>query len=164
MGTLVQLRWTHLTTLLDRLENPAHRAWYGAQAVEHGWSRNVLAHQIMSGLHRRIGAAPSNFTETLPAHDYDFAQQLTRDPFVFDHLGLTEPVNERRLEQSMMDKLQATLTAFGHRMAFVGRQVRFEVGDDEFVVDLLLFHLTQPRYVVAELKPDAVSRPVSEKL
>ncbi|MGW6132379.1 PDDEXK nuclease domain-containing protein [Cellulomonas sp. NPDC055163] len=147
-----QLPWTHLTTLLDRLEDPAERHWYAAQALEHGWSRNVLTHQIMSGLHRRIGAAPSNFTATLPAPDSDLAQQLTRDPYVFDHLGLTAPVNEHRLEQSMMDKLQATLTAFGHGMAFVGRQVRFEVGDDEFIIDLLLFHLTQLRYVVVELK------------
>ncbi len=41
-----------------------------------------------------------------------------------------------------MDKLQATMTAFGHGMAFVGRQRRFPVGDDELVLDLLLFHLT----------------------
>ncbi len=51
-----------------------------------------------------------------------------------------------------MDKLQATLTAFGHGMAFVGRQLRFQVGQEELVIDLLLFHLTQLRYVVVELK------------
>jgi len=116
------------------------------------WSRNVLEHQITSRLHARIGAAPSNFAHTLPPPDSDLAQSLTRDPYVFDHLGLTGPVSERRLEQGLMDKLQATLTAFGHGMAFVGRQLRFPVGDDEMVLDLLLFHLTQQRYVVVELK------------
>lgn len=51
-----------------------------------------------------------------------------------------------------MDKLQASLTAFGHGMAFVGRQLRFNVGQEELVVDLLLFSVTQLRYVVVELK------------
>jgi len=121
-------------------------------AVGDHWSRNVLEHQITSRLHAWIGAAPSNFAHTLPPPDSDLAQSLTRDPYVFDHLGLTGPVSERRLEQGLMDKLQATLTAFGHGMAFVGRQLRFPVGDDEMVLDLLLFHLTQLRYVVVELK------------
>ena len=141
-----------MTVLLDRLDRPELRDWYAAAAAEYGWSRNVLEHQIMSRLHTRVGAAPSNFARTLPPSDSDLAQSLTRDPYVFDHLGLTRPVSERRLEQALMDKLQATLTAFGHGMAFVGRQLRFPVGEEEFVIDLLLFHLTQLRYVVVELK------------
>ncbi len=51
-----------------------------------------------------------------------------------------------------MDKLQDTLLEFGHGMAFVGRQVRFTVAGDELVIDLLLFHVDQLRYVVVELK------------
>jgi predicted nuclease of restriction endonuclease-like (RecB) superfamily len=146
------LTWSHVTTLLTRLDDQQLRTWYAGQAVEHRWSRHVLEHQIASRLHSRVGAAPSNFAHTLPPPDSDLAQSLTRDPYVFDHLGLTGPVSERRLEQALMDKLQATLTAFGHGMAFVGRQLRFTVGEDELVLDMLLFHLTQLRYVVVELK------------
>jgi len=56
-----------------------------------------------------------------------------------------------------MDRLQDTLTEFGRGMAFVGRQVRFAVTDrkgrtDELVLDLLLYHIPQSRYVVVELK------------
>lgn len=147
-----QLPWSHVTTLVTKLDDPQLRTWYAAQAAQQNWSGNVLDHQITSALHRRLGAAPSNFAATLPAPDSDLAQALTRDPYVFDHLGLTAPVSERRLEQALMDKLQQTLTAFGHGMAFVGRQLRFDVDGDELVVDLLLFHLTQLRYVVVELK------------
>jgi hypothetical protein len=71
---------------------------------------------------------------------------------VFDHLSLTRPVAERDLEQALMDRLQATLLEFGHGMAFVGRQVRFDPDGDEQVVDLLLFHVEQLRYIVVELK------------
>jgi len=75
---------------------------------------------------------------------------------VFDHLALSERVVERELEQALMDRLQDTLLAFGHGMAFVGRQVRFDVDvdvdGDELVLDLLLFNVEQLRYVVVELK------------
>ena len=51
-----------------------------------------------------------------------------------------------------MDRLEQTLTAFGHGMAFVGRQVRFDVGDQVLIPDMILFHLRQLRFVVIELK------------
>nr|WP_203417637.1 DUF1016 N-terminal domain-containing protein [Kineococcus radiotolerans] len=63
-----QLPWGHITVLLAHTKDPAVRDWYAA-AVEHGWSRNVLTHQIMSHLHLRSEAAPSNFATQLPAPD-----------------------------------------------------------------------------------------------
>jgi predicted nuclease of restriction endonuclease-like (RecB) superfamily len=83
---VAQLPWGHVTVLLDKLTDPAVRDWYAAAAVEHGWTRNVLTHHIATGLHRGIGAAPSNFTAQLPAADSELAQQLTRDPYVLDGL------------------------------------------------------------------------------
>ncbi|MBX9152285.1 DUF1016 N-terminal domain-containing protein, partial [Rhodococcus qingshengii] len=62
-----QLPWGHVTVLLDKLDNQSDRDWYASAAAEHGWSRNVLQNQINSGLRRRIGAAPSNFQDHLPA-------------------------------------------------------------------------------------------------
>ena len=147
-----QLPWGHVLVLLDRLDDRKQRDWYAAEAVQHGWSRAVLEYQIRSGLRQRVGAAPSNFADRLPPVESDLAQQLVRDPYVFDHLGLTRPAAERDLEQALMDRLQATLLEFGHGMAFVGRQVRFDVAGDELVVDLLLFHVEALRYVVVELK------------
>jgi len=131
-----QLPWGHVTVLLARAKDPDLRDWYAARALEHGWARSVLEHQIMNHLHARTGAAPSNFAAHLPAPDSELAQQLTRDPYVFDHLTLTDRADEKALEQALMDRLQQTLTAFGHGMAFVGRQVRFTIGDDvELKVD-----------------------------
>jgi len=148
-----QLPWGHVRALLDRLQVRAERDWYAARAVEDGWSRAVLEFQVRSGLHVRVGAAPSNFTAQLPPADSDLAQQLVRDPYVFDTLGLAAPTAERDLEQALMDRLQATLLEFGRGMAFVGRQVRVDLGDGyEVVVDLLLFNVEQLRYVVVELK------------
>jgi len=149
-----QLPWAHLTVLLDRLTTQPDRDWYATAtaAAEHGWSRNVLLHHIKSQLHRRVGAAPSNFTDQLPAPDSDLAQQLVHDPYVFDFLNLTGRIAERELEAALMGRLERFLLELGHGFAFAGRQYHFEVGGDDFYIDLLFFNWTQSRFVVIELK------------
>ena len=104
-----QLPGGHVTVLLDKLDAGSERDFYAAAAAEYGWSRSVLFNQIMNRLHHRVGAAPSNFAAQLPPADSDLAQQLTRDPYVFDFLDLTGTVAERDLETALMDRLQAFL-------------------------------------------------------
>lgn len=143
--------------LLNRLSTREERDWYAARAVTEGWKRSVLDHFIKVGLKEQIGAAPTNFTATLEPSDSELAQQLVKDPYVFDHLAYVDRIDERAVEQALMDRLQDTLTEFGRGMAFVGRQLHFEVVDEhgdveELVPDLLLFNIPQSRYVVVELK------------
>ena len=149
---VAQLPWGHITVLIDRLDGVAERDWYASAAVQNGWSRNVLLNQIKSRIHERDGAAPSNFVAHLPAADSDLAQQLTRDPYVFDFLGIAAASSERELEQGLMDSLQRTLSEFGRGFSFVGRQVHLDVDGQDFYIDLLFFHVEQLRYVVVELK------------
>ena len=147
-----QLPWGHLTLLLDKLDDPAARDWYAAAADAGGWTGNVLRNQIMNRTRERFGAAPSNFAGHLEPVDSELAQQLAKDPYVFDFLGLSAGVAERDLEQALMDRMVDTLRELGTGFAFVGRQVHFEVDDDDFYLDLLFFEIPQARYVVVELK------------
>lgn len=147
-----QLPWGHVIVLLDRLSDQHERDWYAAAAVERGWSRNMLLNQVKNQLHNRVGSAPSNFRDLMPPVESDLAQQLTRDPYVFDFLELTESANERDLENALMDQLQRTLSEFGRGFSFVGRQVHFAVDGRDFYLGLVFFHVEQLRYVVVELK------------
>jgi len=140
-----QLPWGHITVLLDRLDDHELRNWYAGQAAAHGWSRNVLEHQIRSETHTRLRAAPTNFAEVLLPGDSDLAQQITKDPYVLDFLAIDGDAKERHLEQALVDRIIDTLRELGEGFAFVGRQVHFDV-------DLLFFHVEQLRYVVIELK------------
>jgi len=143
--------------LLDKVHDHSERDYYAAAAVQQGWSRNVLLNQIMNQLHRRAGAAPSNFPAELPGADSELAQQLTRDPYVLDFLDLTQPAAERDLENALVARLQAFLLELGHGFAFVGRQYHFQVDGDDFYLDLLFFNWAQSRFVVIELKSAASS-------
>lgn len=147
-----QLPWRQHQLLLDKLDRPDQRLWYAAQAIEAGWSRDILALQIDLRLHERNGKAITNFASTLPPEDSDMAQQATKDPYVFDFLDLTERSRERELETGLVDHIGTFLLELGQGFAFVGRQVRLEVDGEEFYCDLLFYHLKLRRYVVIELK------------
>ncbi|UFS59031.1 PDDEXK nuclease domain-containing protein [Subtercola endophyticus] len=147
-----KLPWGHITVLIDKISEQSARDWYAAEAVNRGWSRNVLLNQIKNRTLERSGASPSNFTMHLGGSDSELAQQIAKDPYVFDFLDLRGEVAERELEGALTDRMVDTLRELGEGFAFVGRQVHFDVGGDDFYLDLLFFHIEQSRYVVIELK------------
>lgn len=149
---VAQLPWGHVTVLLDKLDDQGTRQNYAAAAAEHGWSRNVLSNMVATGALERAGTAPSNFAQQLVAQDSELAQQIAKDPLILDFLDLSGEVAERELEASLTDRIVDTLRELGPGFAFVGRQVHFNVGGDDFYADLLFFHVEQLRYVVIELK------------
>ncbi|WP_370375606.1 YhcG family protein [Isoptericola sp. 178] len=150
---VARLPWGHLAVLLDRLATREERDWYAERAGAEGWSRAVLEHQIAMDLRGALGAAPSHVADALDGPDSELAQQLVKDPYVFEHLAFASSQRERDIEQALMDRLQDTLLEFGRHMALVGRQYRLLLDDGaEFVMDLVLFHTRQLRYVVVELK------------
>ncbi|MCA5922113.1 PDDEXK nuclease domain-containing protein [Curtobacterium oceanosedimentum] len=146
-----RLPWGHVTVLLG-LPDQSARIWYVRAAVQGGWPRNVLRHNIRSRLWERAGAAPTNFSRLLDADGEDLAQQITRDPYVLDFLAVDGDRDERTIESAMVDRIADTLRELGSGFAFVGRQVHFDVDGSDFFVDLLFFHVEQLRYVVVELK------------
>ncbi len=149
---LAQLPWYHHLALLDKLDSPTDRLWYAAKAVEHGWSRNVLALQIQAGLHQRQGKAVTNFKKTLPPSQSDLAQGITKDPYLFDFLTLRDDINERAVEEGLVGQVEKFLLELGAGFALVGRQVHLEVGNQDFYLDLLFYHLKLRCFVVIDLK------------
>ena len=151
-GPLAQITWYHNIALIEKLETPEDRLWYARKIVEQGWSQSVLCIQIEAGLHERQGKAITNFPATLPPADSDMAAQVFKDPYLFDFLGTADTRKEREVEQALIDHVQKFLLELGAGFAFVGRQVLLEVGDRDFRLDLLFYHLKLRCYVVIELK------------
>lgn len=147
-----KLPWGHVITLLDRVTTDNTRQWYAAEAIAHGWSRNVLAIQIESRLHERQGKAVTNFSATLPAPNSELATQAVKDPYIFDFLGIGAEAHERDIENALTQHMTRFLLELGAGFAFVGKQVLLTVGEQDFYIDLLFYHLKLRRYVVIELK------------
>lgn len=147
-----QLPWSHIKILLDKVSDYKETLFYINQTIENGWSRDVLALQIKSDLFARQGAAISNFKNTLPEPQSDLAQQTIKDPYSFDFLTMTRPFNERDIENQLVEHITKFLLELGKGFAFVGRQYHMEVGETDYYMDLLFYHIKLKCYVVIELK------------
>lgn len=150
-----QLPWGHNLVLLTKLKTSALRLAYARQAVEHGWSRNVLSLHIERRLLEREGQAITNFAARLPAPHSDLAHESLKDPYLFDFLGVGKEAGERAIEEALVGHITRFLIELGAGFAYVGRQVPLEVGGDDFFIDLLFYHLKLRCYVVIELKAGA---------
>jgi predicted nuclease of restriction endonuclease-like (RecB) superfamily len=150
--TVAQIPWRSNITLLDKIKEPELRLWYAQKTIENGFGKDMLAFQIDSRLHLRQGNAVTNFTETLPPINSDLANQALKDPYIFNFLGNDSHIKERELEQKLIDHIQKFLLELGQGFAFVGRQVHLELGDSDFYLDLLFYHIKLKCYVVIELK------------
>lgn len=150
-----QLPWGQIIRLLQMVKDPDARDFYIRETMTHGWSRAILEIQIQNRLHLRKGKAQNNFALTMPPADSDMAAQLFKDPYLFDFLGTADPRREAEVEQALVDHIQKFLLELGTGFAFVGRQVRLEVGGEDYPIDLLFYHLRLRCYVVVELKARA---------
>ncbi len=149
---LAQITWYHNITLLDKVKDQEEREFYIRQTIEHGWSRNILVWQIESKLFERQGKAVTNFELTLPKPQSDLANQLLKDPYNFDFLTLHDEAVERDLENALIANIRKFLLELGVGFAFVGSQYHLEIGEQDFYIDLLFYHLKLRCFVVIDLK------------
>lgn len=99
---VAQIPWGHNVRILDYVKDSSEREWYVRATVQYGWSRDILVHQIESGLHARQGRAVTNFDRALASPQSDLAQQITKDPYNFDFLMLGQEAHERDLERGLL--------------------------------------------------------------
>ncbi|SRR6266699_125979 len=150
---VAQIPWGHHTVLLDKVTDPEQRMWYNQQTLEHAWSRNVLAHQIETDLYGRKGKAITNFSSTLPALHSDLAQDALKDPYVFDFITTSEEeTKERDLQSALIAHIRRFLLELGVGFTFVGSNYHVQVGENDFYIDLLFYHIRLRCYVIIELK------------
>lgn len=149
---LWQIPWGHHALLLEKIKDPAVRCWYMMYSLMHGWSRNILTMQIETHAYQRQGRAVTNFSTSLLAPQSDLVQQTLKDPYLFDFLTLEKDFHERELETGLVRHVEKFLLQLGQGFAFVGRQYLVSVGEDDFYIDLLFYHLKLRCFVVIELK------------
>ena len=151
---VAQIPWGHNVVLLDKVSDTNEREWYIKKSAENGWSRNVLVHQIESGLYQRqvLVDKVSNFESRLPSPQSELAAQTMKDPYVFDFIPFREEMLERDIEQVLVRDVTKLLLELGTGFAFLGNQYHLNVGGDDFYIDLLFYNLNLRCYVVIELK------------
>lgn len=148
------ISWSHHVVLMDKCPDLPARFWYMLNTLEHGISRNILYLQIDAGLFKRQMKLKKvhNFSATLPKPQSDFANYLMKDPYIFDFVQAKDKADERNIEEQLTTHITKFLLELGQGFAFVGRQYHLHIGDSDYYIDLLFYHIKLHCYVVVELK------------
>jgi predicted nuclease of restriction endonuclease-like (RecB) superfamily len=149
---LAQITWYHHISLLSKVKDNIERAYYITETAHNGWSRDVMMMQINNGYINAKGHAINNFDNVLPSPQSDLARYIFKDPYNFSFLGTMALQNELDIEKTLTDKVTDFLLEMGQGFAYIGRQYHISVDDDDYYIDILMYHLKLHCYVVVELK------------
>ncbi|MEO8147561.1 MAG: PDDEXK nuclease domain-containing protein [Bacteroidia bacterium] len=152
-----QLSWTHVKTIMF-LDHELQREFYLQLCGTERWNTRQLEERIDSMLFERtaISKKPEKLIklelskikrEKNPTPDLIF-----RDPYILDFLGLTDTYSEKDLESAIVAEMQRFIIELGSDFAFMGRQKRIVIDNEDYFMDLLFFHRSLRRLVVIDLK------------
>ena len=150
---VAQLPWKHNITLMQKVKDKEIRKWYILKCLEEGWSDSILIYQIDTNLYNRQEKAikHNNFSITLKKNS-DLANNIMKEPYVFDLIELTEDYKEKELENKMLERLKNVLLELGSGFSFVGNQYKITIDNQDFYIDLLFYHIKLKCYIAVELK------------
>ena len=152
---VAHLPWGHISLLIHKVKNESIRSWYARQVVEQGWSRPTLERYIKEDLYQRQ-AVPSrkasNYLTRLPSPQSILAQELLKQPYNFDFLGLHDEAHEREIEHASIQHITKFMLELGKGFAFVGSQVPITIQDDQFFIDMLFYNLHLRCFTIIEFK------------
>jgi len=150
---LKRIPWGHLRTIIDSCKKDSKKAiFFISKTIENNWSRPILLNFLDTDLYERQGKAITNFKNTLPAVQGELAQQITKDPYTFDFLSLREEYDETELKDALIKNIEKFLLELGRGFAYMGREFRLEIGDEEKFMDMLFYNTNLHCYVVVEVK------------
>lgn len=157
---VAELPWTHNYILLEKVKDLDKRVWYAQKCIENSWSKVVLDHQIDLELYERQADNEkklTNFSQNLPPIQGELARDILKDPYIFELAGLKERMDERDIENAMLEKIKSILLELGKGFSFVSSQYKISTENKDYYIDLLFYHLELRCYVVVELKNEEFS-------
>ena len=152
-----KLSWSHLYHIIY-IENDIKREFYIQMATHERWSVRTLQDRIDSMLFERtsISKKPEetiiNDLKILESEKKISPDLIFRDPYFLDFLGLHDTYSEKDLESSILSQLQFFISEMGSEFAFLARQKRIIIDNEDFYIDLLFYHRGLKCLVAIDLK------------
>ncbi|HCK99063.1 MAG TPA: cytoplasmic protein [Candidatus Marinimicrobia bacterium] len=152
-----QLSWTHFRTVIY-LDDPLKRDFYAEMCRLENWSTRTLQTKIDSMLYERtaLSKKPDDLIkhelQQLRDKDHLTPELVFKDPYFLDFLGLNDRYLERDLEDAILRELEQFLLELGYGFAFMARQKRIQIDNDDYYIDLLFYHRSLKRLIAIDLK------------
>jgi predicted nuclease of restriction endonuclease-like (RecB) superfamily len=147
-----EISWAKHVTILKKCKDNLERQFYILATKKFGWTKNVLIHNIEGKSYEKYLLNQTNFDQTLPENIKNQAILAVKDEYSFGFLALADQHSENELETALVNNIRAFLLEMNYQFAFVGNQFRVEVDDNEYFIDLLLYHRGLQSLVAVELK------------
>ena len=152
-----ELSWSHIKSLIY-IDEPLKREFYTQICINERWSTRVLQERINSMLFERT--AISKKPEKTIKKDLEILKNeqkispdlVFRDPYFLDFLGLHDSYSEKDLESAILAELQSFIVELGSDFAFMARQKRITIDNDDYYIDLLFYHRRLKSLVAIDLK------------
>ncbi len=149
---VAEISWSHNMVIMEKCKDDLEREFYIQMTKKYGWTKNVLIHQVEGKTYEKFLLNQTNFDKAVPEKYKHQAKLAVKDEYNFDFLEITEDHNEKELELALMKNIRKFLSEMGGDFAFIGNQYRLHVGEEDFYIDLLLYHRKLKSLVVIELK------------
>lgn len=147
-----EISWAKHIVIISKCKDTGERQFYIVATKKFGWSKNVLIHQIENKSYEKYLLNQTNFDKTVPENIKHQAKLAVKDHYTFDFLELADEHSEHQLEQALIKNIRNFLCEMGYSFAFLANQFKLAVDEEDFFIDLLLYHRELQCLVAIELK------------
>ncbi|RUT07229.1 hypothetical protein DSM106972_024900 [Dulcicalothrix desertica PCC 7102] len=149
---VAEISWTHNIVILEKCKDDLEREFYIRMTKKFGWTKNVLIHQIENQTYEKTLLNQTNFQQAVSEEIRNQAKLAVKDEYIFDFLELGDEHSESQLEKAILARVEPFLQEMGGMFAFMGSQYRLQIDDEEYFIDILLYHRLLKCLVAVELK------------
>jgi predicted nuclease of restriction endonuclease-like (RecB) superfamily len=149
---VAQIPWGHNRLIISKIKNIEEAEFYCQLTTQNAYDRDTLEIQIENRVYQKLGKSTHNFENSLPVEQSALASEMLKDPYNFDFLGLQNDALEKAIEDELTKNITKFLLELGKGFAFLGRQYKIEIGETDYFLDMLFYHVELRCYIVIELK------------
>lgn len=149
---VAEISWTKNIIIMQKCKDPLEREFYIKMTKRFGWTKDVLINNIENQAFAKYLTNQTNFDETMPEKYRLQAKLAVKDDYNFDFIEMGIEHSESELEAGIINNIRAFLSEMGGDFSFIGNQYHLDVADEDYYIDLLLYHRRLRCLIAIDLK------------
>ncbi len=149
---VAEISWSKICVIMEKCKDPLAREFYIKMTKRYGWTKDVLINNIENTAFERYLINQTNFDVTVPEKYRQQAKLAIKDDYNFDFIEMGIEHSEAELEAGIINNIRAFLSEMGGDFSFIGNQYHLDVTDEDYFIDLLLYHRRLRCLIAIELK------------
>jgi predicted nuclease of restriction endonuclease-like (RecB) superfamily len=149
---VAEISWSKICVIMERCKDQLEREFYIKMTKRYGWTKDVLINNIENRAFEKHLTNQTNFDETVPEKYRLQAKLAVKDDYNFDFIEMGIEHSEAELEAGIIKNIRAFLLEMGGAFTFVGNQYHLDITDDDYYIDLLLYHRQLRCLIAIDLK------------